>query len=160
MSKIRIYDHYKHFQDDRNFIEDYEVPRFYITSITENKVKKVKQMIIDDQGIAIREIISSMWYFEHEPILLNSEQKLHLLRSCWMRSIQQRIRTAETCHNRWWNRKLGIWRRNVNLIVLVEALWVANTSWVLGRICDETIHSTRYYLFVIFDFCYPTWRES
>ncbi|CAB3260001.1 unnamed protein product [Arctia plantaginis] len=56
MSKARIYEWYKRFQDDREDVEDDERPGRPSTSTTDENVKKVKEMVMNDRRITIREV--------------------------------------------------------------------------------------------------------
>ena len=56
MSKIRVYEWYKRFQDGREEVEDGERPGRPITSTTDENVEKVKEMVMNDRRIAIREV--------------------------------------------------------------------------------------------------------
>ena len=56
MSKARVYEWYKHFQDGREDLEDDERPGRPSTSTTDENVKKVKEMVMNDCRITIREV--------------------------------------------------------------------------------------------------------
>ena len=56
MSKTRVYEWYKRFQDDREDVEDDERPGCLSTSTTDENVEKVKEMVINDRRITIREV--------------------------------------------------------------------------------------------------------
>ncbi|XP_050684031.1 histone-lysine N-methyltransferase SETMAR-like [Leptidea sinapis] len=56
MSKARIYEWYKRFQDGRVNIEDDERPGRPSTSTTDENVKKVKEMVMNDCRVAIKEV--------------------------------------------------------------------------------------------------------
>ena len=56
MSKTRVYEQYKRFQDDREDVEDDERPGRLSTSTTDENVEKVKEMGINDRRITIREV--------------------------------------------------------------------------------------------------------
>ena len=53
MSKTRVYEWYKRFQDGCEDFEDDERPR---TSTTNENVEKVKEMVMNDRRITIREV--------------------------------------------------------------------------------------------------------
>ena len=53
MSKTRVYEWYKRFQDGREDDEDDEHPS---TSTTDENVEKVKEMVVNDRRITIREV--------------------------------------------------------------------------------------------------------
>ena len=53
MSKARVYERYKRFQDGREDVEDDERPG---TSTTDENVEKVKEMVMNDRRITIREV--------------------------------------------------------------------------------------------------------
>ena len=65
MSKTRVYEWYKRFQDGREDVEDDECPGRPNTSRTD---EKVKEMVMNDRQITIREA-------KFVPKLLNFEQK-------------------------------------------------------------------------------------
>ena len=54
MSKTRVYEWYKRFQDGREDVEDDERPGR--PSTTDENVEKVKEMIMNDRRITIREV--------------------------------------------------------------------------------------------------------
>ena len=56
MSKTRVYKWYKHFQDGREDDEDDERPERPSTSTTDENAEKVKEMVINDRRITIREV--------------------------------------------------------------------------------------------------------
>ena len=56
MSKTRVYEWYKRFQDGREDVEDDERPGRHSTSTTDENVKKVKEMVMNDRRIRIREV--------------------------------------------------------------------------------------------------------
>ena len=56
MSKIRVYASYKRFQDGREDVEDDERPERPSTSTTDENVEKVKEMVMNDRRITIREV--------------------------------------------------------------------------------------------------------
>ena len=56
MSKTRVYEWYKRFQDVRKDVEDDERPGRPRTSTTDENVKKVKEMVMNDRRITIREV--------------------------------------------------------------------------------------------------------
>ena len=57
MSKTRVYEWYKRFQDGREDVEDDERPGRPSTSTTdENDVENVKEMFMNDRRITIREV--------------------------------------------------------------------------------------------------------
>ena len=56
MSKTRVYEWYKRFQDGREDVEDDERPGRPSTSQTDENVEKVKEMIMNDRRITIREL--------------------------------------------------------------------------------------------------------
>ena len=56
MSKTRVYEWYKRFQDGREDVEDDERPGRPSTSITDENVEKVKEMVTSDRRIIIREV--------------------------------------------------------------------------------------------------------
>ena len=56
MSKTRVYEWYKCFQDGREDIEDDERPGRPSTSTTDENVEKVKEMVMNDLRITIREV--------------------------------------------------------------------------------------------------------
>ena len=53
MSKTRVYEWYKRFQDGREDVKDDERPS---TSTTDENVEKVKEMVMNDRQIIIREV--------------------------------------------------------------------------------------------------------
>jgi len=53
MSKTKVYEWYKCFQDDRKYVENDE--RLNISTTNEN-VDKVKEMVINDRRITIRKV--------------------------------------------------------------------------------------------------------
>ncbi|XP_033610182.1 uncharacterized protein LOC111871520 isoform X2 [Cryptotermes secundus] len=56
MSKTRVYEWYKRFQDGREDVADDERPGRPSTSTTDENVEKVKAMIMNDRRITIREV--------------------------------------------------------------------------------------------------------
>ena len=56
MSKTRVYEWYKRFQDGREDVEDDERPGRPSTSTTDKTVEKVKEMVMNDRRITIREV--------------------------------------------------------------------------------------------------------
>ena len=56
MSKTRVHEWYKRFQDGREDVEDDERPGRPSTSTTDENVKKVKEMVMNDRRITIREV--------------------------------------------------------------------------------------------------------
>ena len=56
MSKKRAYEWYKRFQDGREDGEDDERPGRSSTSTTDENVEKVKEMVMNDRRITIREV--------------------------------------------------------------------------------------------------------
>ena len=56
MSKTRVNEWYKRFQDDREDVEDDERPGRPNTSITDENVEKVKETVMNDRRITIREV--------------------------------------------------------------------------------------------------------
>ena len=56
MSKTRVYEWYKRFQDGREDVEDDERHGRPSTSATDKNVKKVKEMVENDSRITIREV--------------------------------------------------------------------------------------------------------
>ena len=56
MSKTRVYEWYKRFQDGREDVEDDERPGRPGTSTTDENVEKVKEMVMNDRRITIREV--------------------------------------------------------------------------------------------------------
>ena len=56
MSKTRVYEWYKRFQDSREDAEDDERPGRPITSTTDENLEKVKEMVMNDRLITIREV--------------------------------------------------------------------------------------------------------
>ena len=56
MSKTRVYEWYKRFQDGREDVEDDERLRRPTTPTTDENVEKVKEMVINDRRITIREV--------------------------------------------------------------------------------------------------------
>ena len=56
MSKTRVYEWYKRFQDGREDVEDDERPGRPSTSTTDENVEKVKAMVMNDRRITIREV--------------------------------------------------------------------------------------------------------
>ena len=94
MSKKRVYEWYKRFQDVREDVEDDDRPGSPSTSTTDENVEKVKEMVMNDRRIIIREVADDVGIsigscyeiFLHVlcmkrvaakfvPKLLNSEQK-------------------------------------------------------------------------------------
>ena len=56
MSKTRVYEWYKRFQDGREDVEDDERLGRPSTSTTDKSVEKVKEMVMNDRRITIREV--------------------------------------------------------------------------------------------------------
>ena len=56
MSKTRVYEWYKRFQDGREDGEDDERPGRLRTSTTDENVEKVKEIVMNDRRITIREV--------------------------------------------------------------------------------------------------------
>lgn len=56
ISKTRVYEWYKRFQEGREDVEDDERPGRPSTSISDENVEKVKEMIMNDRRITIREV--------------------------------------------------------------------------------------------------------
>ena len=56
MSKTRVYELYKRFQEGREDVEDDERPGRPSTSIADENVDKVKEMIMNDRRITIRKV--------------------------------------------------------------------------------------------------------
>ena len=56
MSKTRVYEWYKRFQDGREDVEDDERPGRPSTSTTDENVEKVKEMVMNDHRVTIREV--------------------------------------------------------------------------------------------------------
>ena len=56
MSKTRVYEWYKRFEDSREDVEDDERPGRPSTSTTDENVEKVKEMVMNDRRITIREV--------------------------------------------------------------------------------------------------------
>ena len=56
MSKKRVYEWYKRFQDGRVDVEYDERPGRPSTSTTDENVEKVKEMVMNDRRITIREV--------------------------------------------------------------------------------------------------------
>ena len=56
MSKTRVYECYKRFQDGREDVEDDKRPGRPSTSKTDENVEKVKEMVMNDRRITIREV--------------------------------------------------------------------------------------------------------
>ena len=56
MSKTRVYEWYKRFQNGREDVEDDERPGRPSTSTTDENVEKVKEMVMNDRQITIREV--------------------------------------------------------------------------------------------------------
>ena len=56
MSKTRVYESYKRFQDGREDVKDDERPGRPSTSTTDENVEKVKEMVMNDRRITIREV--------------------------------------------------------------------------------------------------------
>ena len=56
MSRTRVYEWYKRFQDGREDVEDDEYPGRPSTSTTDENVEKVKDMVMNDRRIIIREV--------------------------------------------------------------------------------------------------------
>ena len=60
MSKTRVYEWYKRFQDGRADVEDDERPGRPSTSTTDENAEKVKEMVMNDRRITIREIANDV----------------------------------------------------------------------------------------------------
>ena len=60
MSKTRVYEWYKRFQDGREDVEDDERPARPSTSRTDENVEKVKEMVMNDRRITIREVADAV----------------------------------------------------------------------------------------------------
>ena len=60
MSKTRVYESYKRFQDGREDVEDDERPGRLSTSTTDENVEKVKEMVMNDRQITIREVANDV----------------------------------------------------------------------------------------------------
>ena len=60
MSKTRVYEWYKRFQEGREEVEDDERPGRPSTSTTDENVEKVKEMIMNDRRITIREVANEV----------------------------------------------------------------------------------------------------
>ena len=56
MSKTRVHEWYKRFQDGREDVKDDERPGRPSTSTTDENVEKVKEMVMNDRRITIREV--------------------------------------------------------------------------------------------------------
>jgi len=56
ISKIRVYEWYKRFQNGRKNVENDERPGRLSTSTTDENVEKVKKIIMNDSQITIKEI--------------------------------------------------------------------------------------------------------
>ena len=56
VSKTRVYEWYKRFQDGREDVEDDEGPGRPSTSTTYENVEKVKEMVMNDRRITVREV--------------------------------------------------------------------------------------------------------
>ena len=56
MSKTRVYEWYKRFQDGREDVEDAERSGRPSTSTTDENVEKVKEIVMNDRRITIREV--------------------------------------------------------------------------------------------------------
>ena len=56
MSKTRVYECYKRFQDGREDVEDGERPGRPRTSTIDENVEKGKEMVMNDRRITIREV--------------------------------------------------------------------------------------------------------
>ena len=56
MSKTRVYEWYKRFQDGREDVEDDERPGRPSASTTDENVEKVEEMVMNDRRITIREV--------------------------------------------------------------------------------------------------------
>ena len=56
MSKTKVYEWYKRFQHRREDVEDDERPGRPSTSTTDENVEKVKEMVMNDRRITIREV--------------------------------------------------------------------------------------------------------
>lgn len=56
ISKTRVYEWYKRFQEGREDVEDDERPGRPSTSISDENVEKVKEIIMNDRRITIREV--------------------------------------------------------------------------------------------------------
>ena len=60
MSKAIVYEWYKRFQDGREDVEDDERPGRPSTSTTDENVEKVKEMVMNDRRITIREVANDV----------------------------------------------------------------------------------------------------
>ena len=56
INKKRVYEWYEHFQDGRKDVEDDERPGRPSTSTTDENLEKVKEMVMNDRRITIREV--------------------------------------------------------------------------------------------------------
>ena len=56
MSKKRVYERYKRFQNGREDVEDDERPGRPSRSTTDENMEKVKEMVMNDRRITIREV--------------------------------------------------------------------------------------------------------
>ncbi|XP_014480147.1 PREDICTED: putative uncharacterized protein FLJ37770 [Dinoponera quadriceps] len=56
MSKTRVYEWYKRFQDGREDVEDDERPGRPSTSTTDENVEKVKEMVMNNRRLTVREV--------------------------------------------------------------------------------------------------------
>ena len=56
MRKTRVYEWYERFQDGREDVEDDERPGRPSTSTTDENVEKVKEMVMNDRRITIRDV--------------------------------------------------------------------------------------------------------
>ena len=60
MSKTRVYEWYKRFQDGREDVEDDERPGRPSTSTTNDNMEKVKEMVMNDRRNTIREVADNV----------------------------------------------------------------------------------------------------
>ena len=60
ISKTKIYEWYKRFQNGREGVQDNECPGRCSTSITDEDVEKLKEIIINDQRITVREVADKL----------------------------------------------------------------------------------------------------
>ena len=60
MSKTRVYEWYKRLQDGREDVEDDERPGRSSTSTTDENAAKVKEMVMNDRRITIREVADNV----------------------------------------------------------------------------------------------------
>ena len=60
ISNKRVYEWYKRFQDGREDVEDDESPGRPSTSTTNENVEKLKEMVMNDHRITIREVANDV----------------------------------------------------------------------------------------------------